>query len=82
MKHHLLTCLAILATIGDTIYCSFDSIKRDDNVLVLTKDNFDEATTDTTILVEFCKLDLNKQFKNINIKKNLSIYLIMSIIID
>lgn len=38
--------------------CTLESIKRDDNVLVLTKDNFEEATTNTLILVEFCRFNL------------------------
>lgn len=33
-----------------------DDIKREENVLVLTKDNFDGAVTDNKhVLVEFCK---------------------------
>lgn len=34
---------------------TLDDIKRDEGVLVLTKDNFEVATKDTQILVEFCK---------------------------
>ena len=55
MKHHLVTSLALLATIIGA-QCSLEDIKREDGVLVLTNDNFEEATTGTTILVEFCKL--------------------------
>ena len=55
MKGYLILSVVALATIVN-VNGLLDGIKRDDNVLVLTKDNFDEATTDTTILVEFCKL--------------------------
>ncbi|KAJ6217021.1 hypothetical protein RDWZM_008178 [Blomia tropicalis] len=52
MKGYLILSVVALATIVN-VNGLLDGIKRDDNVLVLTKDNFDEATTDTTILVEF-----------------------------
>lgn len=44
--------VAILFIIS-TVNCALDNIDREENVLVLNKDNFEEATTGTTILVEF-----------------------------
>lgn len=51
----LVTSLALLATVFAGVQCALEDIKRDEGVLVLTKDNFEDATTGTTILVEFCK---------------------------
>ena len=49
MKFVLLACL--VAGIVQA-----DDIKREENVLVLTKDNFDSAIADNKfLLVEFCK---------------------------
>lgn len=50
----LVTSVALLATLLG-VQCALEDIKRDESVLVLTKDNFEEATAGTTILVEFCK---------------------------
>lgn len=36
-------------------FCLADEIKREENVLVLTKDNFEEAVKNKNVLVEFCK---------------------------
>lgn len=50
--------LTLILALGACIVAAnaaLDSIKREENVLVLSKDNFDEATDGTTILVEFCK---------------------------
>lgn len=55
MKHHLVTSLVLLATLLG-VHCGIDAIKREENVLVLTKDNFEDAIAGTAILVEFCTL--------------------------
>lgn len=35
--------------------CIADEIKKESNVLVLTKDNFEDAVKNKYVLVEFCK---------------------------
>lgn len=54
MNRFLLLALVAASTLLN-VSCSLDDVKREDNVLVLTKDNFEEATTGTTVLVEFCQ---------------------------
>jgi protein disulfide-isomerase A1 len=46
------TCLALLLSLAFTI-CTADDIKREENVLVLNKSNFDEAIGNQYLLVEF-----------------------------
>lgn len=58
MVKMIVTTLALLATVLAGVQCALEDIKRDEGVLVLTKDNFEDATAGTTILVEFCKLFL------------------------
>lgn len=38
-----------------------DEIKRENNVLVLTKDNFEDAVKNKNVLVEFCKYTIYEQ---------------------
>lgn len=52
---NLIISFLVLTTTSSLINCDAD-IKTEDGVLVLTKDNFDAATTENAfILVEFCK---------------------------
>lgn len=55
MKTNFILCL-LAGIVLSSVNCSLDDIKREDSVLVLKKANFDEAvSSDTVILVEFCK---------------------------
>jgi len=54
MKFLLLTCLVAGIVQADV------EVKREENVLVLTKENFESVISENKfILVEFCKLSIN-----------------------
>lgn len=53
MKYLIVTCLVLAVTA--TVFAEAE-VKVEDGVLVITKDNFKQITTDNKfVLVEFCK---------------------------